>query len=220
VYDKPRGEEAKTRRSRDGILMTKNKETHFGYKMHMVMDLTWQLIRAFDVTTANVHDSQICFDFADRFIMYADKGYIEANFSYYKAYMLRKSNGTLININRQKRNWRISLKRVPVERPFSTFKEHGQDFTQLTTIPKNKVKMLFASILFNMQQIITISTLFFCHENYQKTRNESYYNNYLNLELLQKIREKDILSGKIKHKREKAMELIKERGTKSRTKKE
>jgi hypothetical protein len=73
--------------------------------------------------------------------------------------------------------------------------------------------MLFASILFNIQQIITIkkqksqpqkekqkedpaeeyeiiSTLFFCHENYQKTRNESYYNNHLNLELLQKIREK------------------------------
>jgi IS5 family transposase len=49
AYGKLRGDEAKTRRSKDGVSATKNKEKHFGYKMHIIMDLMYQLIRKFDV---------------------------------------------------------------------------------------------------------------------------------------------------------------------------
>jgi len=66
--------------------MTKNNEHHFGFKNHTIMDLKYQLIRYFDVTTAAVHDSQVMFDFAKKFIMYADKGYVGVDFSCNKGY--------------------------------------------------------------------------------------------------------------------------------------
>ena len=155
-YGKPRGEQAKTCRSKDGTHMTKNKEHHFGFKTHAVMDLKYQLIRYFDVTTAAVHDSQVMFDFAKMFIMYADKGYVGADFSCHKGYMLRKSNDPRVNARRTQRNMRISRKRAPVERIFAVFKDHGQNFTRLTTTERNRVKILFASILYNVKQIITL----------------------------------------------------------------
>ena len=155
-YGKPRGIHALTSRSRDGTSTTKNDEHHFGFKYHGVMDLKFQLIRMFEVTTAKVHDSQVTFDFTLKFIMYADKGYFGADFSCLKGYMLRKSNNPKVNAHRTHRNWRISRKRGPVERIFAEFKEHGQNHTKLTTTPRNQVKMLFASLLYNVKQIITL----------------------------------------------------------------
>jgi IS5 family transposase len=155
-YKKPRGELAQTCRSKDGTHMTKNKEHHFGFKTHVSIDLKFQLIRTFKVTTAAVHDSQITFDFIKKFIMYADKGYIGADFKCYKAYMLRKSNNPQVNALRILRNLRISRKRAPVERIFAVFKEHSQNQTKLTTTPRNQVKILFASLLYNIKQIITL----------------------------------------------------------------
>jgi len=155
-YGKARGEHAKSSRSRDGTSMTKDKVHHFGFKNHVVIDLAFQLIRMFEVTTANVHDSQITFDFTINYIMYADKGYIGANFGCLKGYMLRKSNNPKINAFRTHRNWRISKKRGPVERVFAEFKAHGQNHTKLTTTPRNRVKILFASLLYNVKQIIAL----------------------------------------------------------------
>jgi hypothetical protein len=76
------------------------------------------------------------------------------------------------------------------------FEEHGQNFTKLTTVDCDKVKMLFTSIYYNIRQLITlknpkihtkeeteiyseddyekISALFYCHENY--LNGEMYYN--------------------------------------------
>jgi len=155
TFGKPRGNDAKTRRSRDGTFMTKNKEHHFGFKIHQIMDLKYQLIRSFEVTTANVHDSQIVFDLAVK-VLYADKGYIGVPFNSYKGYMLRHSNKACVNARRMQRNRRISIKRAPVERPFAFLKAHGQNFTKLTTTPRNKVKILFILILYNTYQLITL----------------------------------------------------------------
>lgn len=156
AYGKPRKELAKTRRSKDGTFMTKNDERHFGFKTHIIIDLKYQLIRRFLVTTASVHDSQVTFDFIEKYIIYADKGYVGADFECYKAYMLRKSNDPQVNAERQHRNLRISRKRAPVERVFAVFDEHGQNFTKLTTVARNQVKILFVSLLFNVKQIITL----------------------------------------------------------------
>ena len=57
--DTPRGYEAKTRRSRDGTWAKKGTKSYFGYKMHCVMDEDYGLIRRIEVTSANVHDSQV-----------------------------------------------------------------------------------------------------------------------------------------------------------------
>ena len=37
-YGKPRGDDANTRRSRDGASATKNNEKHFGYKAHTLVN--------------------------------------------------------------------------------------------------------------------------------------------------------------------------------------
>ena len=155
-FSNPRGEHAKTRRVKDGEKMTKNKEHHFGYKTHVAIDLEFQLIRKFLVTPANVHDSQVTLDFTGDFIMYADKGYVGVDFACYKAFMLRETNNARVNAFRYKRNLRISRKRAPVERVFSVFNEHGQNFTKLTTTKRNQVKILFATLLYNVKQILSL----------------------------------------------------------------
>ena len=55
--DKPRGDEAKTRRSKDGTWAKKNRKSYFGYKLHSKMDTEHGLIRDIKTTTASLHDS-------------------------------------------------------------------------------------------------------------------------------------------------------------------
>lgn len=55
--DTPRGREAKTRRDKDGKIMSKNWKSHYGYKLHTIMDTDYDLIRRIGTTIANVHDS-------------------------------------------------------------------------------------------------------------------------------------------------------------------
>lgn len=56
---KPRGDEAKTRRSKDGTWAKKGDEFHFGYKLHSKVDIDHGLIRVIEITTAKVHDSRV-----------------------------------------------------------------------------------------------------------------------------------------------------------------
>jgi IS5 family transposase len=70
----PRGEQAETRRSRDGTWAKKGSKSHFGYKLHILMDRDYQLIRRFETTTASLHDSGIDLSRKGGTI-YRDKGY-------------------------------------------------------------------------------------------------------------------------------------------------
>jgi IS5 family transposase len=54
-----RGDEARTRRSKDGTWTKKGEEFYFGYKLHNKVDVQYGLIRAIETTTASVHDSQV-----------------------------------------------------------------------------------------------------------------------------------------------------------------
>jgi len=56
---KPRGGEARTRRSRDGDWAKRPKGSVFGYKLHVKTDLDLGLVRELDVTGASVHDSRV-----------------------------------------------------------------------------------------------------------------------------------------------------------------
>ena len=55
VYGKPRGKDAKTRRSRDGASATKNHEKHFGYGAHTLVNEI-KIVEKLSATTANVRD--------------------------------------------------------------------------------------------------------------------------------------------------------------------
>jgi len=72
--DTPRGDQAETRRSRDGTRAKKGSKSQFGYKLHILLDKNSQLIRRIETTTASLHDSRIDLS-REGETVYRDKGY-------------------------------------------------------------------------------------------------------------------------------------------------
>jgi len=119
--DVPRGDEAKTRRSRDGTWTKKGGKSYFGYKAHVKVDTEHNFIWNVETTTASVHDSKV--DLAEvGEVRYGDKGYFGAETKAYDAAMRRATRGHPLSIFDLMRNDRISKKRSPVERCFSVMK--------------------------------------------------------------------------------------------------
>ena len=151
--DKPRGEEAKTRRSRDGAWSKKGGKSYFGNKLHMKMDLDHGLIRELEVTAANVHDSRV--DLSRRGeVVYRDKGYQGVVPRGWDATMKRASRGHPLSIWDRLRNNRISRRRCPGERPFAVIKRvFHSGHVLVTSLPRVRVKMTFACLCFNLAQL-------------------------------------------------------------------
>ena len=72
-YGKPRGDDAETRRSRDGASATKNHEKHFGYKAHTIVK-GMKIIEKLSLTPANAHDPEIDVSIPG-IVCYRDNGY-------------------------------------------------------------------------------------------------------------------------------------------------
>ncbi len=154
--DKPRGDEAKTRRSKDGTWTKKNSKSYFGYKLHSKSDIDYGLIRDIETTTASLHDNQV--DLAKPGeVAYKDKGYFGAPSKGYSATMRRSVRDHPIGIRDILRNKRISKKRAPGERPFAVIKNvFKSGHTMVTTVARVAVKMVFASFGFNLFQLLTL----------------------------------------------------------------
>jgi len=154
--DTPRGDEAKTRRSKDGTWTKKGKKSYFGYKLHTKEDCDFGLIRAIDVTTASTHDSQI--DLSENGeVVYRDRGYFGAETKGFNATMRRGVRGHPIGIRDQLRNVRISRIRSPGERPYAVIKNvFHSAHTRVTTVLRVHVKMLFAAFSFDLYQLSTL----------------------------------------------------------------
>ena len=83
--------------------MSKDKKSHYGYKLHNIMDSDYDLIRRIETTTANVHDSQV--DLSEKSeVVFQDREYHGAR-------------GHPIEIREKMRYLRISRKRSKGERP-------------------------------------------------------------------------------------------------------
>ena len=151
--DTPRGDEAKTRRSKDGTWAKKGNKSYFGYKLHGAMDEDFGLIRRIEVTTARVHDSQV--DLAkEGEIRYADKGYFGAKTKGYDAAMRKATRGHPLSYKDEMRNKRISSKRSPVERLFAFTKRVCKaGHVTVTTIERVRVKMIITGIVFNLYHL-------------------------------------------------------------------
>ncbi|MCJ7444302.1 MAG: IS5 family transposase, partial [Methanotrichaceae archaeon] len=90
--DTPRGDNAKTRRSKDGTWAKKGTKSYFGYKLHSAMDPEFGLIRRIEVTTASVHDSQV--DLAkEGEVRYADRVFFGSKTKGYDAAMKKATRG-------------------------------------------------------------------------------------------------------------------------------
>ena len=154
--DKPRGDEAKTRRSKDGTWVKKGKKLYFGYKTHTKTDIDFGLIRDLETTTASVHDSVIDLSKHGE-IVYRDRGYFGASAIGYNATMKRSVRDHPIDIRDKLRNKRISKKRAPGERHYAVIKNiFKSSHVLVTTVARVGVKMMFASFAFNLYQLCTL----------------------------------------------------------------
>ncbi len=151
--NKPRGEEAQTRRSRDGDWAKRVKGSVFGYKLHVKTDLDHGLVRSLDVTGASVHDSRVDLSLPGE-VVYRDKGYFGVEPRGFDATMLRGVRGRPLGYRDQLRNNRIGSKRRPVERVFALLKRgFGCERVLVTSLERVRVKLLFMCFCFNLTQL-------------------------------------------------------------------
>ncbi len=157
--ERSRGEEAKTRRSKDGTWTKKGKKSYFGYKVHTKMDYEHSLIRDVKTTTASVHDSQVDLSQPGE-VVYRDKGYFGVKPRGFDATMKRGVRGHPITSADQERNKRIMRKRARIERPYAMIKEVFRlSAVKVTTVARVHLKMLFACLNFNLHQLKTLNRI-------------------------------------------------------------
>ena len=155
--DKPRGGEARTRRSRDGTWAKKGSKSYYGFKLHAKMDVDYGLIRDLETTPENVHDSQVDLSKPGE-VVYRDKGYFGVEPRGFDATMRRGVRGRPLGIRDKLRNKRINRKRAPGERPFAVIKRvFNAGHVLLTTVERVRVKMVFACFCFNLVQRGTLA---------------------------------------------------------------
>ena len=110
---KERSEErknAKTGRPRDGPWAVKNKNAHFGHKLHTSQTVDHDIIVNYAVTMIPVHDSQIDPSIPS-IVNYKDKGYFGVEGRRIDATMDRSLKGYRLPVESIRRNMRITRKR-------------------------------------------------------------------------------------------------------------
>ena len=155
---KPRGDFAKTRRSRDGTWAKKGSKSEFGYKVHTIIDKEHQFIRRFDTTTASMHDSQI--DLSQKGeTVYRDKGYFGTiPFASMDKTMRRAVRGKPLSEKNKRRNRAISKVRGLVERPYAVIKRvFRSGHVMVTTHLRVHTKNLFTCFSYNLFNLVTLT---------------------------------------------------------------
>ena len=75
--DKPRENEAKTSRSRNGTWTKRGDKSYFEYKFHSITNRDYETIREFETTTASFRDSKV--ELSERNeVVYRDRWYFGA----------------------------------------------------------------------------------------------------------------------------------------------
>jgi IS5 family transposase len=153
---KPRGDDALTRRSRDGDWALRLKESFFGFKLHVKTDLDLGLIRAVEATSASVHDSRVDLSEPGE-VVYRDRGYFGVAPRGFDATMRRGVRGHPLCEADKARNRRIGSRRRPIERTFAVVKRvFNSGRVLVTSLPRVRVKLVFSCFCFNLLQLGTL----------------------------------------------------------------
>jgi IS5 family transposase len=168
---KPRGEDAKTRRSRDGTWAKKGNETHFGYKLHQKTDIDYCLIREIETTTASLHDAPVALELPQIFdlghsqvdlsvegeVVLRDRGYFGVRAKGDDFTMVRRTTDEPLGELDKERNRLISKLRSPGERPHAVIKRVFRAGRVLvTTVQRVCVLMMVTAFAFNLYQLCTL----------------------------------------------------------------
>ena len=153
---KPRGNEAKTRRSKDGTWTKKGEEFYFGYKLHQKTDIDYCLIREIETTTAKLNDSQVDLSVKGEIVL-RDRGYFGTKAKGDDFTMKRRTTEKPLNAIDKERNRLISVLRSPGERPHAVIKRvFGAGRVLVTTVKRVGVKMMVTAFAFNLYQLCTL----------------------------------------------------------------
>lgn len=144
----------------DGTYAVKHGQVHYGYKNHIKMDVCHHLVRAYDVTTASLHDNQIDLIRRGDKAAYRDKGYFGKKLKYAcvkDMTMRRATRGHPLPEKEKKRNKAISSIRAIGERPFAVVKGifHG-GCTRVKKLARVSIKEMFKWFGYNLYQLVTL----------------------------------------------------------------
>jgi IS5 family transposase len=153
---KLRGNDALTRRSRDGSWAKKGNESHFGYKLHQKTDIDYCLIREIETSTASLHDSQVDLSTEGEVVL-RDRGYFGVKARGNDFTMKRRTTDKPLGELDKERNRLISSLRSPGERPHAVIKRvFGAGRVLVTTVKRVHVKMMVTAFAFNLYQLCTL----------------------------------------------------------------
>lgn len=145
----------------------KNQETHYGYKNHVVVDNKYKLIRNYEATSAEVHDSNIFEQlltentskdvWADS--AYRSKAAQEALATRrYRSHVHKKGrrNKPLTEAEKQA-NRRKSKVRARVEHVFGSISnEQGGLYFRVIGLARTAVKIGMMNVVYNMRRFVTL----------------------------------------------------------------
>lgn len=147
----------------------KNQETHFGYKDHIVIDNKNKLIRNYDVSSAEVHDSNHFEDLLtdNRCVdVWADSAYhseeheSQLEVEGYRSQVHKKGKRNKPLTEREKKsNARKSKVRARIEHVFGSMtNEQGGMYFRVIGLARNAVKIGMMNMVYNMRRFVTLCT--------------------------------------------------------------
>ena len=157
----------KAQKDTDARWTKKNQETHFGYKNHVTVDNQHKLIRNYQVTSAEVHDSNV---FVDLLVdnssksVWADSAYrseaIEDSLEEggYRSHVHKKGkrNKPLTEAEK-KANTKKSSVRVRVEHVFGSItNEQGGMYFRVIGVARTGIKIGLMNMVYNMRRYVTL----------------------------------------------------------------
>lgn len=154
---KPRGDKAKTTRSRDGTWTKKHGKSFFGYRLHTKDELASGFITEIEVTTASANDGTV--DLSRRGeVCVRDGGYPQGGRGRCIS-MIRATRDHPLAEKDRELNRFLAKVRAPVEHPFATIKRVFRGGRVLvTTLGRVKVRLTFVCTCYNLFRALELAS--------------------------------------------------------------
>mgnify|MGYP001178601498 CR=1 FL=1 len=158
----------KRQKDTDARWTKKNGESYYGYKNHVSVDNQNKLIRGYEVTSAEVHDSQVFYELLrDNTAkdIWADSAYsseeneLMLDATGYRSHIHKKgSRNNALSDQELRANRRKSKIRVRVEHVFGSItNEQGGMFVRVIGQARAAMKIGMMNLIYNMRRSVTLS---------------------------------------------------------------
>jgi IS5 family transposase len=169
--DDPATVHMRRQKDTDARWTKKNQETHFGYKNHINADAKNKLIRAYAVSAASVHDSQVFDELLDQSTdedgqkraAYADSAYrskeqeerLQAN-GIESQVCEKGARGKPLTEEQKASNRQKSKTRVRVEHVFGAQAQMGGHVVRTIGMARARVKIAIMNLAYNMRRFVLL----------------------------------------------------------------